>query len=80
MTPKLIIITFALFGAWTLLCIVVGAWLMHRKQARQSPMPPMFEKVEQLVHACMGKPGDGQDDEPARRGFKRKNPDDRARV
>jgi hypothetical protein len=35
-----------LFGVWSLVCVVVGAWLQHRKLIGASPMPS-FGRWEQ---------------------------------
>lgn len=45
---------FALFGIWTLIAMFVGAFLMHRKQERLSPMPN-FDPAAMLNWVRTGK-------------------------
>lgn len=57
------ILPFAAFGLWSVLCVFLGAWLMHRKQSNLSPLPE-FKPAEMFNWMRTGKTQGNEGDEP----------------
>ena len=68
----------AAIGIYSAAWLLLGAWLQHRKQQRQSPVPPILETLWQ---ASSSTPATDTHDEPRPpRGWRKKPEGHRAKV
>lgn len=58
---------FALFGLWSLACVLLGAWMTHRKQIQAPPLPDFADAERMFNWIRTGKaekPTDGAESPP----------------
>lgn len=57
------IVSFALFGLWSLVCVGAGAWIMHRKNNNLTPVPS-FDPDRMMRWIRTGKADENEKDDP----------------
>lgn len=66
MSAWTLLLAFALFGLWTVACVMVGAWLGHRRSLGLNPAPDLEAMLAAMKQEPQPGPEIAPDEAPAR--------------